>query len=122
MVQPSEQIAREVELTRGKKPVLVSMGDLAASGGYWVSSPADVIYAPPSALTGSIGVVSVRFSVQGLAQKLGVNATAETTTPHADALNLFRPFTDEELAGHRRRCATCTNGFSTGGGGAPPPA
>ncbi len=101
MVQPSEQIAREVELTRGKKPVLVSMGDLAASGGYWVSAPADAIFASPSTLTGSIGVVSVRFSIEGLAQKLGVSSSVEKTTPHADAMNLFRPFTDEELAGHR---------------------
>jgi protease-4 len=101
MVQPSELIAREVELTRGKKPILVSMGDLAASGGYWVSSPADAIFASPSTLTGSIGVVSVRVNVDSLARRLGISSSVEKTSPHADAYNPFRPFTSEELAGHQ---------------------
>jgi protease-4 len=101
MVQPSELIAREVELTRGKKPILVSMGDLAASGGYWVAAPADAIFASPSTLTGSIGVVSVRLSVGGLAEKIGIGAAVEKTAPYADAYNPFRPFTDQELQGHQ---------------------
>ena len=101
MVQPSELIAREVELTRGKKPILVSMGDLAASGGYWVSAPADAIYASPSTLTGSIGVVSVRFSIEDLAQRIGLTSAVEKTTPHADAYSPFRPFTPEEMLGHQ---------------------
>jgi protease IV len=101
MVQPSELIAREVELTRGHKPVLVSMGDLAASGGYWVSAPADAIYASPSTLTGSIGIVSVRFSLENLAQRIGLGFASEKTAPHADATNPFRAFSTEELAGHQ---------------------
>ena len=100
MVQPSELIAREVELTRGKKPILVSMGDLAASGGYWVACPADAIFASPSTLTGSIGVVSVRFNIGSLAERLGVTSAVEKTGPHADVYNPFRPFTSEEMAGH----------------------
>ncbi len=101
MVQPSELIAREVELTRGKKPILVSMGDLAASGGYWVAAPADAIFASPSTLTGSIGVVSVRFSLGDLAQRIGISGAVEKTAPHADAYNPLRPFSPEELAGHQ---------------------
>ena len=100
MVQPSELIAREVELTRGKKPILVSMGDLAASGGYWVSAPADAIFASPSTLTGSIGIVSVRVSIGNLARRIGVTSSVEKTAPHADAYDPFRPFTPEELKAH----------------------
>jgi protease IV len=100
MVQPSELIAREVELTRGKKPILVSMADLAASGGYWVAAPADAIYASPSTLTGSIGVVSVRFSIGELAQRIGISSAVEKTSPHADAYSPFRPFSPEEMQGH----------------------
>jgi protease IV len=100
MVQPSELIAREVELTRGKKPILVSMGDVAASGGYWVAAPADAIFASPSTLTGSIGIVSVRVSVGNLARQIGITSSVEKTAPHADAYDPFRPFSPEELKAH----------------------
>jgi protease IV len=77
------------------------MGDLAASGGYWVAAPADTIFASPSTLTGSIGVVSVRVSLGALAEKLGIGASVEKTAPNADAYNPFRPFTEQELEGHQ---------------------
>jgi protease-4 len=98
MVQPSEEIGREVELTRGKKPIIVSFGDVAASGGYWVSTAADQIFAPPSSLTGSIGVVGVRFDLSGLAAKLGVTSETVKIGSHADADNPLRAWTTEELS------------------------
>jgi protease-4 len=98
MVQPSEEIGREVERTRGKKPIIVSMGDVAASGGYWVSANADQIFAPPSALTGSIGVVGVRIDISGLAAKIGITESTTKIGSHADAQSPFRPWTPDELA------------------------
>jgi protease-4 len=98
MVQPSEEIGREVERTRGTKPIIVSMGDVAASGGYWVSTAADQIFAPPSALTGSIGVVGVRLDVSGLAAKIGITTETVKIGSHADAESPFRPWSPDELA------------------------
>jgi protease-4 len=96
MVQPSEEIAREVERTRGKKPIIVSMGDVAASGGYWVSAPADEIFAPPSSLTGSIGVVGIRLDVSGMLAKLGVHLDSQKIDEHADSASFLRPWTPDE--------------------------
>jgi protease-4 len=98
MVQPSEEISREVERTRGRKPIIVSIGDVAASGGYWVAAPADAIFAPPSALTGSIGVVGVRLDMAGLAAKVGLTSEILKIGGHADAENPFRSWTPEEEA------------------------
>ena len=98
MVRPSEEIAREVERTRGVKPIVVSMGDVAASGGYWVSAVADEIVAPPSAITGSIGVVGLKFDIDGLAGRLGLGLHTEKTGPHADGDSLVRPWSEQELA------------------------
>jgi len=105
LVQPSEEIGREVERTRGHKPILVSMGDVAASGGYWVSAGADLIYAPPSTLTGSIGVVGVRLDMGGLAAKIGLTATTVKSALHADSDSPFRAWTPEELAGNQAEMA-----------------
>jgi protease-4 len=74
------------------------MGDVAASGGYWVSAPAEQIFAPPSAITGSIGVVGARLDVSGLAARLGIGAATEKIGAHADAESLFRPWSDDERA------------------------
>jgi protease-4 len=101
MVQPSEEIGREVERTRGKKPIIVSMGDVAASGGYWVAAGADQIFAPPSALTGSIGVVGVRLDLSGLAAKIGITSSTAKIGSHADSASAFRPWSDDELAASR---------------------
>ena len=70
----SDRIAREVQrLRESRKPVIVSMGDTAASGGYYVAAPGDEIIASPSVITGSIGIYAFKLDVAGLAAKLGVN-------------------------------------------------
>jgi protease-4 len=77
----SEVIRRELELTRkAGKPVVVSMGDLAASGGYWISLAADEVIADAGTLTGSIGVIAMLPSAKAAMAKLGVNTTGTTTT------------------------------------------
>ncbi len=92
----SELIAREIFATRGVKPILCSMSDLAASGGYFVAAGCEVIYAEPMTITGSIGIFSGKFDVSGLAKKLGVTTDTWKRGKRADAESLFRPFTDEE--------------------------
>ena len=77
----SELVRRELELTRAAgKPVVVSMGDLAASGGYWISTAADEIIADPSTVTGSIGVIALLPNFAGTLDKLGVHSTPLATT------------------------------------------
>jgi protease-4 len=81
-VLASERIRQAIlSAKRRKIPVVVSMGSVAASGGYWVSTPADFIYAEPSTITGSIGVFGILPSFQGTLQKLGVGADGIKTTP-----------------------------------------
>ena len=81
-VLASERIRQALlEAKEEKIPVVVSMGNVAASGGYWVSTPADFIYAEPSTITGSIGVFGIIPSFQGTLQKLGVGADGIKTTP-----------------------------------------
>jgi protease-4 len=95
----SEVIQREVRLTREKKPVIISMGAVAASGGYWISTYGDRIFAEPSTITGSIGVFGMFPNVQGLAtDKLGLTFDTVKTGKFADAATIVRPKTDEELA------------------------
>ncbi len=87
----SELIRRELELTRkAGKPVVVSMGDLAASGGYWISLAADEVIADEATVTGSIGVVAMLPTAEGVFQKLGVNTAGVTTTWLAGAYDLRR--------------------------------
>jgi protease-4 len=91
-VFPSEQIRREVELTQAAgKPVVVSMGNVAASGGYWISMDADRIYADESTITGSIGIFGLWMSVPRVLDKLGVSTDGVGTTPLAGALDPTRP-------------------------------
>jgi len=92
----ADVIWREIQLTQEKKPVVVSMGAAAASGGYYVSAPAGFIYANPLTITGSIGVFYGKLDVAGLLSKIGVNVETLTTAKHADAQSVFRPYTDEE--------------------------
>ena len=81
----SEVIWREMELLRAEKPVVVSMGDYAASGGYYIACPADAILASPYTLTGSIGVFGLMFNAeQGLKEKLGITVDVVKTNPSAD--------------------------------------
>lgn len=93
----SEVVRREVELTRAVKPVVVSMGAYAASGGYWISCSADQIVATPLTITGSIGVFGIMFNVEkGAREKLGVTFDAVSTNPSADMGSIFRPLTRAE--------------------------
>jgi len=95
----SEVIWREMVLAKKVKPVIVSMGDVAASGGYYISAPADTILADPTTITGSIGVFGMYFSVkEGMNKKLGINVETVTTNKHSDFGSLFRPLTAEERA------------------------
>lgn len=87
----SEVIRREVQLARRQKPVVVSMSDLAASGGYWISMSADKIVADPDTITASIGVLSGKMNIAGLYQLLGVTtdfvATGDNATLYSDQQN-----------------------------------
>jgi len=98
----SEAIQREIRLTRKVKPVIVSMGSYAASGGYWISAYGDRIFAEPTTITGSIGVFGIQFDVQKLANNLGFTFDSVKTGKFADALTISRPKTDEELAVFQR--------------------
>jgi protease-4 len=90
-VLASERIRQAELAAKAKKiPVVVSMGSVAASGGYWVSTPADFIYAEPSTITGSIGVFGVLPSFQGTLQKLGLGADGVKTTPLSGEPDLLK--------------------------------
>jgi protease-4 len=92
----SELVAREVFATRGVKPVLCSMSNVAASGGYFIAAGCDLIFAEPMTITGSIGIYYGKFDVAGLAAKLGVTTDTYKRGKHADLESMFRPYTDEE--------------------------
>ena len=94
----AEDIQREIRLARTVKPVIVSMGAYAASGGYWISAYADRIFAEPSTITGSIGVFGIQFDVQKLANDFGVTFDSAKTGKFAGALTISRPKTPEEMA------------------------
>lgn len=92
----SEQIRREiVELKKAGKPVTVSMGDLAASGGYWISMDADRIYADASTITGSIGIFGLIPTIPRALEKIGVRSDGVGTTRFAGAFDITRPLQPE---------------------------
>ncbi|HXS73169.1 MAG TPA: signal peptide peptidase SppA [Rhodanobacteraceae bacterium] len=91
-VYAAEEIRREVALARASgKPVIVSMGDVAASGGYWISMNADRILAEPDTITGSIGIFGLFFTVPNGLDKLGIHTGGVGTTPFAGAFDIRRP-------------------------------
>jgi len=92
----SDVIWREVALTRKEKPIVVSMSDLAGSGGYWVSMAASKILAQPQTLTGSIGVLAGKFNMTEMYEKLGITAEKLIFGKRADLFSSFRALTDEE--------------------------
>jgi protease-4 len=101
----SEVIWRELMLTRDVKPLVVSLGDVAASGGYYIAAPAHTIVSQPGTLTGSIGVVTGKFVLQGALDKLGVGTGAVSTGRLSEIYSPFRPFSTEErekLSDHMR--------------------
>lgn len=97
-VVASEEIQRELLLLDRTKPVVASMGTLAASGGYWIATAARRIYAQPNTLTGSIGVFAVFPNLQGIANRNGITIDTVTTGRYADVFSIARPRTDGELA------------------------
>lgn len=92
----SDVVWREVFLAKKEKPVIVSMSDVAGSGGYWIAMAATKIVAQPQTLTGSIGVLAGKFSFAGLLDKLGITTERLTFGDKADVFSPFRPFTPEE--------------------------
>ena len=108
----SETIRRAVleAQERGKK-VVVSMGDMAASGGYWVAAPADRIFALPVTLTGSIGVAGGKFSLHELWAKIGVNWDAVQAGKNADMWSLNEPFTESGAERVNAMMDAVYNGF-----------
>ena len=94
----SEQIWYAVKELKTKKPVIVSMGDYAASGGYYISCGADTIVAEPTTLTGSIGIFGIVPNVKELTDKIGLSYDVVKTNKYADFGNIMRPFSEGEKA------------------------
>lgn len=92
----ADVIWRELMLTNKVKPVIVSMGGAAASGGYYIAAPATRIFASPLTITGSIGIFYGKADVVGLMEKLGLSVETYKTGPRADAESMYRPFTPSE--------------------------
>ncbi len=108
----SEVILREVQLLReAGKPVVVSMGNVAASGGYWIASQADAILAQPTTITGSIGVFGIFLNLEELGTKVGVNWDGVKTSELADIFSSTRPKTEAELAILQRSVDTIYDSF-----------
>lgn len=94
----SEQIQRELALIKQQKPVVVSMGSLAASGGYWIATAASRVFAEPNTITGSIGVFALVPNIRTLANRQGITFDTVKTGRYADLFTIARPRTDAELA------------------------
>jgi protease-4 len=94
----SDAIWREVLLTRNQKPLVASMGDVAASGGYYIAMPAHAIVAQPGTLTGSIGVVTGKFVTGGTYNKLGMTIDVVSEGEYAELYSPLRPFGPQERA------------------------
>ncbi len=95
----SDLVWRAVREAQGRgKPVVVSMGDVAGSGGYYVAAGADAIVAEPATITGSIGVVYAKFNLGNLLNELGVHFDFVKSAPISDAMSMARAMTDAELA------------------------
>jgi len=98
----SEVIQREVALIRKQKPLVVSMGNVAASGGYWISTDADRIFAEPTTITGSIGVFGLFLNIQEFANNQGITWDTVTTARFASSQTLSRPRTKAELERYQK--------------------
>lgn len=92
----SDEIWREVQKTRGVKPIIASMSNIAASGGYYIAMGCDEIFVQPTAITGSIGVISAKFVMKGLYEKLGMNKELVKKGKNADMFSDNQPFTEEQ--------------------------
>ncbi len=93
----SEIIWNAIKRVKSKKPIIVSMGGIAASGGYYISSPANYIFADYTTLTGSIGILSGKLAMEGMFEKLGITFDRVKILKHSDALSFIRPWDEEEI-------------------------
>jgi protease-4 len=107
----ADVIWRQVQLTVKVKPVVVSMGGYAASGGYYISAPGTRIFANPSSLTGSIGVFYGKADASQLLDRIGVDVEVYKTAERADADAMYRPFTEGERTQLERNLAQFYNMF-----------
>lgn len=98
VVGPSQEIYQEVKKLAARKKVIVSMGSVAASGGYYIAAPANLIMANPGTITGSIGVLMKFSNIEGLLDKIGMKAFTLKTGRYKDAGSPLRPMSDEEKA------------------------
>ncbi|MSM38281.1 MAG: signal peptide peptidase SppA [Geobacter sp.] len=96
VVGPSQEIYQEVKKLAARKKVIVSMGSVAASGGYYIAAPATLIMANPGTITGSIGVLMKFSNIEGLLDKIGMKAFTLKTGKYKDAGSPLRPMSDEE--------------------------
>ncbi|MEW6584782.1 MAG: signal peptide peptidase SppA [Nitrospirota bacterium] len=95
-VAPSQEIYEEVRKAVAKKKIVVSMGSVAASGGYYISAPASRIFANPGTLTGSIGVIMEIPNIEGLMNKIGIKTEVIKSGKHKDIASMFRGVGKEE--------------------------
>lgn len=110
----SEAIWREISLAKKEKPVVVSMGDYAASGGYYIACAADSVFANETTITGSIGVFSVLANLKDFFNnKLGITFDGVKTAPYADLGSVSRPLTDQEKNFMQASVDTIYNTFKT---------
>jgi protease IV len=109
----SEMIQREMVLTREVKPVVVSMGTVAASGGYWISAYSDRVFAQPNTITGSIGVFGIIPNLQQLANDHGVTFDRVKTGEFADLFSISRPKTPAEMDQIQRAVDSIYEAFLT---------
>ncbi len=94
----SDIILREIQLIQETKPVIISMGNVAASGGYWIATGGEHIFAQPNTITGSIGVFGVLLNIQEIANNNGITWDSVKTAKFADLGTATRPKTEQELA------------------------
>lgn len=93
----SDRIYRELELLKGKKPLVISMGGVAASGGYYISCPGDEVLASPGTITGSIGVIVGKADLSGFYEKIGLHKETLKRGNRADITSTSRPATEDEI-------------------------
>ena len=107
-------IGRELDLTKAEKPIIVSMGDYAASGGYWISAKADYIFADPTTLTGSIGVFGTFPNLQGLLNdKIGLTFDVAKTNENADFGTVTQPLTEFQYGKLQEMVVKTYNDFTS---------
>jgi len=107
----SDDILHEAKVLSSRKPMIISMSDLAASGGYFIAMTGDPIVAYPNTLTGSIGVFFGKPDLRGLFDKIGINTSTLTRGKYADIDSVSRPLTDDERAKLRREIDVFYRGF-----------